>query len=65
MRTFQRSDAVDRGELRVHYEGWLPGLSAPQRVVLNNAWFGYEITIITVEQQSLPAQTKASGAASR
>lgn len=65
MRTFQRSDAIDRGELRVRYEGWLPGVSAPQRAVLNNAWFGYELTIITVEQQSLSAQTRASGAASR
>jgi hypothetical protein len=64
-RDFQRSDAIDRGEIRVRYEGWVPGLSAPQRAVLNNAWFGYELTIVTVEQQRLPAQTKESDVASR
>lgn len=64
-RTFQRSDAIDRGELRVRYEGWLPGHSAPQRAVLNNTWFGYELTIVTVEQQRLPDQAIASGEAGR
>lgn len=64
-RSFQRSDAIARGELRVRYEGWLPGLSAPRRAILDNAWFGYELTIITVEQQGLSARTRASGAAGR
>ncbi len=64
-RSFRRSDAVDRGELRVHYEGWLPGRSAPQRATLDNAWFGYELTIVTVEQQRLPNQAIASGELSR
>ncbi len=64
-RDFRRSDAIDRGELHVRYEGWVPGFSAPQRAELNNAWFGYELTIITVEQQRLPARTRESDVASR
>ncbi|MGB3052069.1 MAG: DUF3261 domain-containing protein [Polyangiales bacterium] len=64
-RVFERSDAVERGELRIRYEGWLPGLSAPQRAVLDNVWFGYELTIVTVEQHRLPDQELASGEASR
>ena len=59
-RAFQRSDALDRGELRVRYEGWQPGLPAPLRATVDNAWFGYELTIFTVEQQSLPDQAIAS-----
>jgi len=65
MRTFQRSDAADRGELRVRYEGWQPGRTAPQRASLDNAWFGYELTIVTVEQQRLPEEAIASGESSR
>lgn len=64
-RSFQRSDAADRGELRVRYEGWQLGLPAPQRATLDNAWFGYELTIVTVEQQRLPDQAIASGESSR
>lgn len=64
-RAFQRSDALDRGELRVRYEGWQPGLPAPQRATLDNAWFGYELTILTVEQQSLPDLAIASDESSR
>jgi len=64
-RAFRRSDALDRGELRVRYEGWTPGLPAPQRATVDNAWFGYELTILTVEQQSLPDQAIASDESSR
>lgn len=64
-RDFQRSDAIDRGTLRVRYEGWVPGLSAPQRADVNNAWFGYELEIITAQQQRLPSQTRESDVANR
>lgn len=64
-RSFRRSDAIERGELQVQYEGWLPGLTAPQRATLENAWFGYELTIVTVEQQRLPDQALASGESAR
>ena len=64
-RSFRRSDALDRGELRIHYEGWQPGLPAPQRATLDNAWYGYRLTIVTVEQQRLPDEAIASGESSR
>jgi hypothetical protein len=65
VRTFQRDDAIDRGELRVAYQGWTPGLTAPQRAELINAWFGYELTIVTVDQQRLPAQGLVSRGGAR
>lgn len=64
-RAFQRSDAIDRGELRVTYDDWDSSLRAPGRAVLDNRWFGYELTIVTVEQQSLPAQATGSAEATR
>lgn len=64
-RTFTRSDAADRGELRVSYEQWDPALRAPNRAVLDNPWFGYQLTIVTVEQQSLPARAAGSVEAAR
>lgn len=64
-RAFTRSDAAERGELRVTYEEWEPGLRAPSRAVLDNPWFGYELTIVTVEQQTLPVREAGSAEAAR
>ena len=64
-RAFRRSDAPDRGELTVTYEGWRSGLMAPERAELINAWFGYQLTIVTVEQQRLPASAEVSDEAIR
>ena len=64
-RTFWRADAADRGELRVTYEGWTSGLSAPERAELINGWFGYRLTIVTVEQQRLPGSAEISDEGAR
>lgn len=64
-RAFRRSDAPDRGEIRVTYERWRSGLVAPERAELSNAWFGYQLTIVTVEQQRLPVSAQESDEATR
>ncbi|MGB8222012.1 MAG: DUF3261 domain-containing protein [Polyangiales bacterium] len=64
-RAFRRSDAPERGELAVTYEGWRSGLVAPERAELVNAWFGYQLTIVTVEQQRLPVSAEVSDEAIR
>jgi hypothetical protein len=64
-RAFRRSDAPDRGELTVTYKGWRSGLVAPARAELSNAWFGYQLTIVTVEQQRLPLSAEVSDEAIR
>lgn len=64
-RTFERSDARERGALRVIYGDWDPSARAPSRAVLDNPWFGYELTIVTVEQRSLPIEAAGSAAAAR
>ncbi|MGB8331395.1 MAG: DUF3261 domain-containing protein [Polyangiales bacterium] len=64
-RAFRRDDASNRGELTVTYEGWRSGLLAPERAELINAWFGYQLTIVTVEQQRLPVSAGVSDEANQ
>lgn len=53
-RTFVRVSGNPKGTLDVTYSGWSPPNRAPQRVVLRNGWFGYTLTIETVEQTDVP-----------
>lgn len=52
-RVFTRVSGEPPGELVVKYEGWTAGNRAPRRATLHNAWFGYTLTIETVEQSEL------------
>jgi hypothetical protein len=49
-RRFHLVDAPERGEIVVSYRSW--GERAPARVVLTNGFYGYELTIDTVDQGS-------------
>ncbi len=51
-RVFTRVTGNPAGALVVSYSGWLPGNRAPRRAVLRNGWFGYTLTIETVDQTS-------------
>jgi len=46
-RRFEDSNARGRGEIVVRYEEWMDGGSIPGRAVLNNGWYGYELTVVT------------------
>lgn len=52
-RTFERLDGDPPGRLRVRYEGGLGGDAPPQRVVFENGWLGYTLTLITLSHQRL------------
>jgi hypothetical protein len=52
-RTFQRLDNNPPGVIVVMYSGWRAGNRAPERATLKNGWFGYSLTIQTLEQSSL------------
>ena len=58
-RRFQRADGQPPGEIKVDYSGWEDGADAPRRAVLANDWFGYTLTIDTVDQQRLVEHTEA------
>lgn len=49
-RVFTRVSGEPPGKLVVKYEGWMPGKRAPRRATLINDWFGYTLTIETVDQ---------------
>jgi hypothetical protein len=49
-RVFTRVTGKPAGALVVSYSGWSPGNRAPRRAVLENGWFGYTLTIETVDQ---------------
>jgi hypothetical protein len=52
-RTFQRLDNNPPGKIVVTYSGWASGGRAPERARLDNGWFGYVLTIQTLEQSNL------------
>jgi hypothetical protein len=53
-RRFEREDGRPAGAIEISYHGWEDGADAPRRAVLDNGWFGYRLTIETVDQQRLP-----------
>ena len=52
-RTFRRSNNEPPGAIVVTYEGWKDSAQAPDKVILDNRWFGYVLTVETYEQQRL------------
>ena len=65
-RTFRRLDDQPAGLITVTYEWQQPSWASPSRAVLNNAWFGYQLTITTSSETLLTpsAQSEVSEAAS-
>jgi hypothetical protein len=53
-RTFRRLDGAPAGVIRVTYEGGLGGEGPPERVVLDNGWFGYRLVLTTLSHQTIP-----------
>lgn len=52
-REFVRDDAPDRGTVRITYSDWPSEGDAPKKVELVSEWFGYSLTIETLEQSRL------------
>ena len=48
-RTFTRLDGAPAGAIVVRLEGHAPGRVAPARAELENGWFGYRLSVETVE----------------
>lgn len=51
-RTFERSEGAPAGVIEVTYR-WGDGMRAPVEAVLDNGWFGYTLTVATVEENAL------------
>ncbi len=52
-RRFLDLDHPERGEIVVRYESWREGGSVPARAILENTWYGYELTIETIASETL------------
>lgn len=55
-RRFTMPGAPERGAIVVRYEGWDLGAVAPSSAVLDNAWYGYVLTIETSSARVLAAE---------
>ncbi len=51
-RKFRRLDGQPQGTVRIRYQGRWPG-GAPRRVVIDNGWFGYSLTVETLAETLL------------
>ncbi|MGK0432103.1 MAG: hypothetical protein ACJA0V_001240 [Planctomycetota bacterium] len=54
-RTFARLDHQPKGTITISYEWGKPGWTLPTRTILNNGWFGYELTIVTHSETRIGA----------
>jgi len=52
-RRFEIAGEPDAGEVVIHYRDWWPDPSIPGHVVIENGWFGYELTIETTSAERL------------
>lgn len=50
-RSFRRLDGEPDGLFRVTYEPGLGGDAPPERVIVDNAWFGYRLILTTLSHQ--------------
>lgn len=53
-RRFAIAGRLDAGEVRIRYADWAGAPAMPRRVELENGWFGYRLTIETLEATALP-----------
>ena len=58
--TFERLDQQPQGMITIHYEWGQAEWALPTRTVLNNGWFGYELTIVTHSETRLDDVTSGS-----
>lgn len=63
-RTFRRLDEQPAGMITVTYEWQKPDWAVPSRAVLDNAWFGYQLTITTSSETRLDTSPFPSEASS-
>jgi hypothetical protein len=56
-RRFERLDHHPAGQIAIHYEGGYAPAAVPHpgRIVFDNGWFGYRLTIDTLEAEPLDA----------
>jgi hypothetical protein len=52
-RTFRRLDGAPPGLITVSYEGGLGGETPPRVVHFDNGWFGYRLTLTTLDHQRI------------
>ncbi len=64
-RRFTRLDGHPAGDIVIHYEWGEPTWRAPTRVVFDNGWFRYRLTIDTLQETLLGAAAGEGGGASR
>jgi hypothetical protein len=62
-RTFRRLDNQPVGEICIRYEWQAPDWALPSKAVLDNGWFGYQLTILTHSETRLaPKETELEAA---
>lgn len=59
-RTFARLDQQPKGTITISYEWGKPDWVLPTRTILDNGWFGYELTIVTHSETRIEATPGAS-----
>jgi hypothetical protein len=59
-RTFTRLDQQPKGTITITYEWHKPNWVLPTRTILDNAWFGYELTIVTHSETRIEATPSAA-----
>ena len=59
-RTFTRLDQQPKGTITITYEWDKPNWALPTRTILDNAWFGYELTIVTHSETRIEATPSAA-----
>ena len=52
-RRFAIAGESDAGDVSIHYRDWSPDSLIPRHVVVENNWFGYELTIETTSAQRI------------
>jgi hypothetical protein len=60
-RRFTRLDGQPAGTITVRYEWGGQAWRAPVRAELDNGWFGYRLTVVTLDETQLPPAAPAAG----
>ena len=56
-RRFAIRGEPDRGQVVIRYEGWSDGEPVPARAILDNDWFGYQLTIDSLAVEATTGPT--------
>lgn len=60
-RVFERLDGQPQGAITITYDWQQPTWALPTRAVLDNGWFGYQLTIVTHSETRLPPSPVPEG----